>query len=307
MENPDQAGRPKRDGIYITIIILLLCSNGWLAWMWWSQKDQTAMVIVEKEHVIVERDNVKENLEQLKQEYENLRTTDKKIQAELEVKKAEIEELIKQAEKHKGDAYMIARLRKETDTLRKIMKGYIVTIDSLNTLNKNLVVEKNQIKVELGNEKDKTAQLNKEKQDLLGVIDVGSILKATAMTVKGVRYKSGGKKELETDKASKTEKLKVSFTLAENRIAKKGDRDFYLRVLTPDGKEMARSMDESYMFKFGGSRGFYAGKQDANYHNEEMSMIMYAEGAKDSFVPGKYIIEIYSDGQNIGNANLVLK
>lgn len=305
MEN--QGSKGKRDGIYITIILLLLGSNGFFGWMWWSQKDQTATVIVEKEQVIVERDNVRENLEQLQEEFGALQTTDKKLQAELEEKKMQIAELILQAERHKGDAYIIAKLKKETETLRKIMKGYIVTIDSLNTLNKNLVVEKNQIKAELGDEKDKTSKLSKEKQELLGVIDIGSILKATAISVKGVRYKSGGKKEMETDKASRTEKLKVSFTLAENRIARKGDRDFYLRVLTPDGKEMAKMMDDSYMFKFGGSRGYFAGKQGVNYFNEEMSMVMYAEGAKDSFVPGKYIIEIYSDGQNIGNANLVLK
>jgi len=308
-QNNPATGEKKqgRDVVYITIIILLLLTNGYTGWMWFNQKEATTTVIVEKEHVIVERDNVKENLEQLQEQYSTLQTTDKRVQGELEAKKAEIAELLVQAEKHKGDAYFISKLKKETETLRKIMKGFIVTIDSLNTLNKNLVVEKNQIKVELGNEQTKSSKLNKEKQDLLGVIDVGSILKGTAISVKGVRYKSGGKKELDTDKASRTEKLKVSFSLAENRIARKGDRDFFLRVLTPDGKELVKYQDEAFMFKFGGSRGYYAGKQSLNYNNEEISMTMYAEGAPENFVPGKYIVEIYSDGQNIGNASLTLK
>ncbi|MBK6522221.1 MAG: hypothetical protein IPG08_07755, partial [Sphingobacteriaceae bacterium] len=50
-----------------------------------------------------------------------------------------------EAKKHKGDAYFIAKLKKETETLRAIMQHYVVTIDSLNTLNQNLIVEKKNV------------------------------------------------------------------------------------------------------------------------------------------------------------------
>ncbi len=61
-------------------------------------------------------------------------------------------------------------------------------------------------------------------------------------------YKRAGKKEAETTKARKTEKIKVSFTLGENKIAKTGEKTVYIRIMTPDGKEMAKSYDDNYKF-----------------------------------------------------------
>ena len=82
---------------------------------------------------------------QLQKDYGNLQTNDKALQAEIDAKKAEITQLLEDAEKHKGDAYIISKLRKETESLRQIMRGYVRTIDSLGTLNKTLIVEKNNV------------------------------------------------------------------------------------------------------------------------------------------------------------------
>jgi len=76
--------------------------------------------------------------------------------------------------------------------------------------------------------------------------------------------------------------------------------------LTPDGKEMAKSYDDSYKFIFNKtSNGYYAGKETVNYGNIELSAVTYCEG-QGEMVPGNYIIEISCDGAVIGNTNLKL-
>ncbi len=306
MEQQEKKKDKDNNKLYLIIITILTVLCLLLTWQFFEQKKRAEQEIVIKEQVIVERDNIKSELVELKGDYESLQTSDKKLQAEFDERKLQIEKLIKEAEKHKDDAYIISKLRKEADTLRKIMKGYIVTLDSLNTLNKNLIVEKDKVKSDLSAEKDKTNQLIKEKEDLQTVVAKGSQLKATATIVKAVRFKSGGKKEIETTKASKAEKIKVTFSLAENSMAKSGNKIVYLRIITPDGKEMAMSMDSEYKFKFGNSRGYYAGKQEFNYSGTEMGINMYGQGA-DKFVPGKYIIEVYNDESLIGDASIILE
>ena len=64
------------------------------------------------------------------------------MQLDIDAKRERIEELIKEAAKHKGDATIISKLKKETQTLRSIMQSYVRTIDSLNTLNQTLEAEK---------------------------------------------------------------------------------------------------------------------------------------------------------------------
>jgi len=138
----NQEEKKKRGGLLPWLLLIAsLVGNGVLVYMVNEQKQ----IVIQKEEIIktvfVEKDNVKADLLTLKTDFENLHTNNTKLQADIDEKKAQIEELLKQADKHKGDAYMISKLRKEAETLRAIMQGYVHTIDSLNTLDKKLIVQ----------------------------------------------------------------------------------------------------------------------------------------------------------------------
>jgi hypothetical protein len=287
------------------LILLLIGTNAYTYWLLTQEKNKVAEQIIVTKEVVVERDNVKTDLLSLQKEYATLETNDAALKADIEEKKQKITELIKEAEKHKGDAYIISKLRKETETLRAIMKGYVRTIDSLGVLNKNLVAEKNEVLKELDNEKEKGNELKKEKEELKSTIAKGSVLTCFNVSAKGVRFKSGGKKELETDKAKRVEKIKVQFSLGENKITKAGGKTVYVRIMTPDGKEMAKGYDDNYRFKFDKSSGYFAGKEEINYANTEMTAVTYCEG-QGEYVPGNYIVEITCDGVVIGGGKFKL-
>ncbi len=302
----EQEKEKKKRGLLLwVLIILLMGSNGVTVWLYLQEKNKVAEQVVLIEKVYVERDNTMNELESLKREYSTLKTGNKALQKEIDEKKAYIEELLIEAKKHKGDAWLIAKLKRETETLREIMKGFVHTIDSLGTLNQNLRVEKEGVIKELGNEKEKVNTLVKEKEDLNATIKKGSMLTCFNISAKGVKFKSGGKKESETNKAKRVQKIKVTFSLGENKIAKAGEKTVYIRIMTPDGKEMAKSYDDGYRFTFDKSSGYYAGKETLNYGNVELSGVIYCEGSSD-FVPGTYNIEITCDGGVIGSTTLKL-
>jgi hypothetical protein len=304
--NEEKENSRKRGGIILwSVIILLLISNVVTIWLWQTTKNEVIRERIVKEQIYVERDNVQSDLLSLKKEYETLQGKDEAMQKEIDEKKARIEELIAEAVRHKGDAYMIAKLRKETETLREIMKGFVRTIDSLNTLNIHLVAEKKTVLKQLDVEKEKQNVLIKEKDELKTTIAKGSILTCFNITAKAMSYKRGGKKETETNKARKTQKIKVGFTLGENKIARSGEKTVFIRIMTPDGKEMAKSYDDNYKFAFNKSAGYFAGKEVLNYANVEISGVIYCEG-QGEYVPGTYQIEVTCDGVVIGNTTLKL-
>ncbi len=288
------------------LLLLLMGGNGAFGFLWWKEKNRADKVVIERQEVIIERDNVKTDLLRLQEEYSTLESSDKLVQAELETKRAEIAELIIQAEKHKGDAYIISKLRKETETLRTIMKHFVVQIDSLNTFSKTVIAEKDKVSADLTAEKSVTTQLTKDKDALQSTVNIGSILKAENPTVKGVKFKSGGTKEVETTKASRVERIKVSFVIGENKIAKKGVKPVYVRIMSPDGKEVTKSADEGNIVKFNGSKGYYAAKQDINYKNEEVAVDVLC-GSPNGFLPGKYLIDIICDDVIVGQTSIMLK
>jgi hypothetical protein len=270
-----------------------------------NEKSKVANTITISEKILVEKNTVEVDLLDLQKDYQNLQTNDAAMQLDIDAKRERIEELIKEAAKHKGDATIISKLKKETQTLRSIMQSYVRTIDSLNTLNQTLVAEKKTVLKQLGSEKEKQSVLIKEKDELKSTIAKGSILSCFNISAKAVLYKRGGKKESETNKARKTEKIKVSFSLGENKIAKAGEKTIYVRIMTPDGKELAKSYDDNCRFNFNQSSGYFAGKETLNYANAELIGVTYCEG-QGEYVPGNYIIEITCDGVVIGNTSLKL-
>lgn len=292
--------------VLVILLVLLLLGNVTFGWLWWREKHRGDVIVVEKEQIIIERENVKADLLSLQDQYATLQTSDKALQEELDGKRAEIAKLIEEAEKHKNDAYVISKLKKETETLRKIMKHYVVQLDSLNTLNKSILAEKDKVNEDLNMEKGKTEQLSKDKDALQSTVKLGSVLEAENPKAAGVKFKSGGTKEVLTNKASRVERIKVSFTLGENKIAKQGVRPVYVRITTPDGKELTKSDDESNLVSFNGSRGFYAGKQEVNYANERVNVDVFCAGPSE-FIPGKYLIDIICDEVIVGQTNITLK
>lgn len=303
--NQEKEKSSKKRGLLFWIIIGLTTTNVITIWLLVNEKSKVANTITISEKILVEKNTVEVDLLDLQKNYQNLQTNDAAMQLDIDAKRERIEELIKEAAKHKGDATIISKLKKETQTLRSIMQSYVRTIDSLNTLNQTLVAEKKTVLKQLGSEKEKQSVLIKEKDELKSTIAKGSILSCFNISAKAVLYKRGGKKESETNKARKTEKIKVSFSLGENKIAKAGEKTIYVRIMTPDGKELAKSYDDNCRFNFNQSSGYFAGKETLNYANAELMGVTYCEG-QGEYVPGNYIIEITCDGVVIGNTSLKL-
>lgn len=303
--NQENEKSSKKRGLLFWIIIGLTTTNVITIWLLVNEKSKVANTITISEKILVEKNTVEVDLLDLQKDYQNLQTNDAAMQLDIDAKRERIEELIKEAAKHKGDATIISKLKKETQTLRSIMQSYVRTIDSLNTLNQTLVAEKKTVLKQLGSEKEKQSVLIKEKDELKSTIAKGSILSCFNISAKAVLYKRGGKKESETNKARKTEKIKVSFSLGENKIAKAGEKTIYVRIMTPDGKELAKSYDDNCRFNFNQSSGYFAGRETLNYANAELMGVTYCEG-QGEYVPGNYIIEITCDGVVIGNTSLKL-
>jgi hypothetical protein len=304
------AGGKKRKGeaLYLILIFLLLCSNGLLGWLWWKDTGKLQIITIEKENVKKEAENVKLELEALNAQYDNLKTNNKQMNDEIEAKKQEIGELQKQLEKHKDDSYIIAKLKRETQTLRDIMQHFVHEIDSLNTMNKNVIAEREVVKKELKTEKEKNTQLSKEKEDLQSTVNIAAMLKAVGLSVSGIDERRGGKKQVVTQKAKHCDRIKIAFTLAENTVAKKGDRIVYARIISPEGKEITQTDDSTHIFKFGKSHGYWATKKTVNYINENTDVILYANPKPgETFIKGKYMIEVNTDGSTIGNTTLDLE
>lgn len=255
----------------------------------------------------LEKLQLKNDLQEMLIQYDTMTVSNERLNAEIMGQQEQIKELLKQMEKHKDDAYIIAKLKKEASTLREIMKGYVHTIDSLNTLNIDLRRDNESLTEELIQSKTKTEELESSKEDLEKIVATGSVLQTRNLTSEGIRLRNNGNQSI-VNRASRTELIKTCASLGENRITKKGKKTVYLRIITPDGVVLPSAEGDDSQFEFEGVSGKYSVKRQIDYNNEAMDVcIFYNVDSEMGLEPGKYIVEMYEMSALIGKTDFDLK
>lgn len=309
MEENKKIAEPqkKRSGavpLLAALVIILLIAVGFLFYQNNNQSNELENFQKYSENLKQEKENVTGLLEEMLTQYDTLSSENEQLNAEIEGQKAKIEELMAQVEKHKDDQWLIYKYRKEAETLRDIMKGYVVTIDSLNTLNKELTAQKLELQDSLGTVSAEKQQLESQTEEMAGRIATGSVLHTTAISSEAIRVRSNGK-QVSTNKAKNAEMIKTCFSIGENRITDSGTKELYLRIISPDGKVLASS-DGAGRFQFNGVEGEYSVKREVNYQNTTMDVCMFWT-VDEPIGTGQYIVEVYESAKKIGEANFDLK
>lgn len=255
----------------------------------------------------LEQLQLENDLQDMLIQYDTVTVSNGQLSAEITAQQEQIKEMLKEIEKHKDDAYIISKLKKEAGTLRDIMKGYLVTIDSLNTMNKDLIRDNDYLAGELIDAKTKTKQLESSKENLESIVATGSILQSLEMTAVGLRMRNNGTQK-ETNRANKTEIIRTCAKIGENRIAKAGRKTIYLRIISQDGVVLQPEMAEDQSFDFDGVSGKYTVKRAFDYANEAADVCVFFNVPGEFEIPeGNYIVEMYEGGALIGRADFDLK
>ena len=285
----------------LLLVVLLLISNVVMLWMLMQRGKEVEQTQEQVQAISSEKDNVTHLLENMLASYDTLKTENDQLTTEMEAQKAQIGELL---DRVKRGNYDLSKAKKEAETLRKIMKGYVATIDSLNQANQLLTVENLTIKQELGEEKAQKDALTTQKQELEGKISKGSVLHTTTINAGALFMRNNGK-QVETDRANKAEMVKCCFTLGENRVTNAGDKTLYMRVISPDGTVLPAT-DGDNRFKFNGVEGEFSARREVNYQNQPVDVCIFWTGTSE-LRTGQYIVEVYEAGALVSKANFNLK
>lgn len=199
------------------------------------------------------------------------------------------------------------RVQKKLDRLRVVAQTYVSQMDSLYTVNEELVVENLNIKRRYNSEQRKNIVLEKEREQLADKIVEASVLEAYNVTVSGIYVKRSGT-EVKTDKARRINKIKVCFTLGKNVVLKSGLKDVYVRIARPDNKILSPGVAEDFVFDYKGETIQYSIFEQADYDNEAMDLcLVWEKKFKEiEMLEGSYEVIVFADGQEIGTANFVL-
>jgi hypothetical protein len=303
-KNEYQEQGPKK-GVVIIVITILLGTNGLLLWQFFDKKNSLDVANRTIVTTTAEKDALQMQLNQFKAEYEKLKSDNVNLQNQLSEKDEEIKAKVVEIQNliRAGGPAQIARAKAELAKLKEMNDLYVSNIDSLNKITASLKIENQNLSTNLSTEKTKNENLSAENSRLFSKVEKGSRLKAVNITTEGLRYKGSGKSVV-TNKAKQVQEIRTRFTLGENSVIDQGPIDVYLRVYNPDGSVMANNNKET--FKSNGQDVVFTIKETVEYKNIDTPVeLKWAKGSQ--FIKGKYNVEIFQAGMQIGKSEIDLK
>jgi Tfp pilus assembly protein PilO len=294
---PPQKNSGKSKALLVVTVILavaLIASLVYIYKIMEQSEEELAIANEEKQEVI-------SNLEQLKVDYGELRVSNDTLNAQLTSERKKIDALMERIKK--TEATNRAKMRqyeKEILNLKSLLTGYVHQIDSLNVLNKALREENIKVRSEISQSKRQVEELSQERTALKSMVEKGGELKTRDITAIALTNR-----DKVASRARQTTQLKICLTLIENDLAKRGPRNVYVRIKSPDGSLLTQSVTNLFDPVGGGSQLIYSAMREVDYNGEELEVCVFYKDA--DFMQGAFDIEVFLDGAFVGSTQLVLK
>jgi cell division protein FtsB len=292
MENPKNNNSSLKAVIAVLAVLLI----GSLVYIFKFSSD-TDVVKTELTTTLTEKESVMKDLQELKATYDAAIAENTSMSDELIQERDKVVALMDDLNKSKGD---VSKYRNQVQGMQAKMKTLVAENDELKKQNGVLTVQRDSTIVVLGESKKFNEVLVGQNEELAKTVEKGSKLSILNTKTAAYKLRSSGK-QIETDKASRADVLKISFTIAENQIAKSGDKTYYVQVIDAKNNVLGDKKTES----FGDNTLTYSFKTTVQYENKSVNVVEDLPG-KD-FAKGTYFINIFDNDELVSKTSFSLR
>nr|MBI1231392.1 hypothetical protein [Cytophagales bacterium] len=198
----------------------------------------------------------------------------------------------------------IAQLNRSIDGYGKLLKEKDADIVRLKAMNEQLFSENTELKTTKAEIEEEVVKLSQKAQELEEKVNVAAKLRAENIVIAAVN--SRGREREGEFRNRQQEKLKISFTLADNPVAPFGTRDIYVQILSPNNQVIFDIAKGSGTFSMDGREEFYTAKQDIMFNNSLQRLTYFYEKGTD-YGKGKHTVRIFADEMQIGEDTFEVK
>ena len=269
----------------VILVLLLLGSIGYIYKLTTDNKETVTTLTTEKE-------TLSEELKVKIAEYDIMISDNTALKEELQAEQAKMVELLEQVEKSKGDVAAMAKYKASYLRLKGEMDNLVAENKLLKAENVTLTSSLDSTNVVLDETKKFNDTLLVQNEGLTKTVEKGSKLAVLNLKVLAVKERSSGK-QIETDKAGRANKLKISFLIAENQIAKNGSREYYVQIIDSKNnilgvKETIPAGDKSLTYSF---------ISTVKYENKTVQVNEELSG--QDFAAGTYFVNVFDKNMEL--------
>uniref|UniRef100_UPI00404B1B4B hypothetical protein n=1 Tax=Flavobacterium sp. TaxID=239 RepID=UPI00404B1B4B len=290
--------KQSNSGLKAAVVVLLLLLIGSGAYIFKMNADNKQTV----ETLTTDKEEIENDLKTKIAEYDALILEDNALKGEFEAQKQEMVTLLENLEKSKGDVAAMAKYKNEYFRLKREMDNLVAENKLLKEQNIALTSSLDSTNVVLTSAKVYNDTLVAQNGNLAKTVEKASKLSVLNLNVVAVKEKGSGK-QIPTDKASRADILNISFTIAENQVAKSGDRTYYVQII--DSK--SNVLGEKETIAIGDSQTLtYSFESVVAFKNATVKVDEELRG-KD-FQAGNYFVNVFNTkGESVSNTSFQLR
>ena len=289
-----------KTGLIIAIVAIVLLAVA-VVYLFKNGKDKDREIEEMTQLFEIEKEEMENEYSGFAIQYDEMKVhlSNDSLIRQLDKEKQRTQQLLEELRQTKAtNAAEITRLKKELTTVREVMRTYVLQIDSLDRINKQLAQENNRVKLQYQEQVKVVDQLTVEKQQAEEKVALASQLDAAAITVT-----PNNKRGKEDHKVKNVTQFVVNFTIVKNITVKTGEKIVYLRITKPDGEPLVK--DASYTFKYENVNLEYSAKKYIEYTGEQQEVTMYWD-VEEYLSAGTYTAYLFVDGVMIGEQSVTL-
>jgi uncharacterized protein (DUF3084 family) len=281
------------------IAILAILLIGSLVYIFKMTSDAKALQ-TELSTTTSEKESVMKDLEALKTRYDAAIAENTSMSDELIAEREKIVNLMADLKKSKGDVASMSKYKSQYFELESKMKTLMAENEVLKKDNAKLTVERDSTITVLGESRKYNEVLVGQNEELSKTVEIAQKLSVSNLKTAAYKLRSSGK-QIETEKARKADVLKISFTINENKVAKQGDKTYYVQVIDSKNNVLGEKKTES----FGSNSLTYSFTSTVNYENKSVDVTQDLPG-KD-FEKGTYFVNVFDKGELVSKSSFSLR
>ncbi len=295
--------------VALGILIALFLGTGFYTSKLYNDKKENEAQLTEEKQMVMN------DLSAMASQYDIAISENEVTNSKLVDARDRIQDLLDSLKTSEASRTALWRYKKKFFNLQKEMDGLLVQNDSLRVENSLLATTLDSTRVQLAERAVFTDSLLVQNTELATVVEDASILSTVGLKGFGVIERSSGKL-IPTERAKRSDKIRVCFTVAKNNLAEAGDQELYVQVIDPknnvigvneqisfeaeetvEGEEPkeAKTLNYSVVSKF-------------NYENRNLNVCEFvAAKDRDGFEAGRYVVNVFNQENLVSTSEFTLK
>ncbi|SHH55188.1 chromosome partitioning protein ParA [Winogradskyella jejuensis] len=279
------------------ILLALFLGTGFYASKLYSEKKETEATLVK------EKKQVMNDLTVMAKQYdaaigENEIANEKLVEA-----RERIQGLMDSLKVSQNSVNSLWRYRKKYMALQEEMNVLLEENDRLKVENELLATTLDSTQIQLAERSAFTDSLLVQNTELADVVKDAGALQTIGLKGFGVIERSSGKL-IPTERARRSDKIRICYTVAKNTLADAGDKELYVQVIDPQNNVLGANNQVEFEDKVLN----YSLISRFNYENRNLNICEFvAPNGDEDFEKGRYVVNVFDEKDLISTSEFTLK